>query len=167
MLLLGGKAMTIEEGMKTCRGAVASGKAYRKFKELVERQGGDASFIEHPEKYRQVGSSVEVRSSTSGDLDRIDALELGFTAVVLGAGRTKVDDEIQPGSGILLKKKIGDSVDAGDTLAVIYGEDNSRLEQARHRVERAFSVATEPSTQPPLIHAIIDEHGVTPWRGGS
>ena len=77
----------------------------------------------------------------------------------------RVEDVIEPAAGIVLKKKVGDSVNAGDTLAVLYTDNESILDQARHRLEGAFNIATEPSAQPPLIHAMIDEQGVHPWQG--
>jgi pyrimidine-nucleoside phosphorylase len=160
MLMLGGKAKTIEEGMERCVDAVRSGNALKKFRELVVHQGGDVSYIDDPKKYLTSKHSVAVCSTTSGDIESIDALEIGHTSVILGAGRMKVDDVIDPKAGILLKKKVGESVNIGETLAVIYTDNEKILDAAKHRVERAFTVATEPSTQSPLIHAMVDENGV-------
>jgi pyrimidine-nucleoside phosphorylase len=84
---------------------------------------------------------------------------------MLGAGRMKVDDAIDPKAGIMLKKKVGDAVEAGETLAVLYTDREDVVENVVHRLERAFVVATEPSPALPLIKALIDEGGVHPWHG--
>jgi len=165
MLMLGKKAATIQEGIATCRKAVESGRAFDKFLDMVKRQGGDRSYIERPETYPKSRCLREIRSTCSGDLDSIDALEVGFVAIMLGAGRMKVDDAIDPKAGIMLKKKVGDAVEAGETLAVLYTDREDVVENVVHRLERAFVVATEPSPALPLIKALIDEGGVHPWHG--
>lgn len=134
MVMLGKKAASIEEGMALCRQTIRSGKAYEKFLELIRRQGGDLGMVEHPERYPQSTCVKEIKSTTSGDLDSIDALEVGFVSVMLGAGRMKVGDRIDPKAGILLKKKIGDSVSRGETLAVLYADDKEVVESASHRL---------------------------------
>jgi pyrimidine-nucleoside phosphorylase len=165
MLMLSKKAATIQEGIATCRKAVESGRAFDKFLDMVKRQGGDRSYIERPETYPKSRYLREIRSTCSGDLDSIDALEVGFVAIMLGAGRMKVDDAIDPKAGIMLKKKVGDAVEAGETLAVLYTDREDIVENVAHRLERAFVVATEPSPALPLIKALIDEGGVHPWHG--
>lgn len=164
MLVLGKKASSIEEGMAMCEESVRSGKAFDKFKQLVQKQGGDVSYIENPAKYPASKFSAEVKSATNGDIDNIDALEIGFVGIMLGAGRMKVEDTIDPKAGIVLKKKVGDSVTAGETLAILYTDKQAVLEAAVHRVDKAFSIATEHSTSQPLISAFIDETGAHPWH---
>jgi pyrimidine-nucleoside phosphorylase len=165
MLMLGGKANSIKEGATLCRDTIQSGKALRKFIELVRRQGGDVSFINNLRKYPTSKYSIEIKSSSTGYVDSIDALEVGFVGIMIGAGRMKVDDVIDPKAGILLRKKVGDSIDAGETLATLYTDNEQIVDQAKHRIERAFLIATEHPPPPPLlILAIIDNQGVHPWR---
>lgn len=166
MLMLGGKANTVDEGAAACKEAIRSGKAYEKFLEIVKRQGGDVAIIEHPERYPKSVYVKEIVSSSSGDLDAIDATEIGFTSVMLGAGRTRVDDPIDPKAGIILKKKVGDYVEQGEPLAVFFTDNADVVDKAVHRLQRAFVVATEPSIAQPLIKAVVDASGVRPWRPG-
>jgi len=166
MLLAGAKALSIEEGISKCRGAIQSGKAWDKFEEMVRRQGGSMAFVENPDSYPKSAFNKEIKSAASGYIDNIDALEVGFIGIMLGAGRMKVEDSIDPKAGIIFRKKVGDSADPGDTLAVIHTDNKNILEQAAHRLEKAISVATEPSVHPPLIHALIDKEGVHPWHRG-
>lgn len=165
MVMMGGKAASLEEGMTKCKAVIHSGAAYRKFLEMVRRQGGDVSVIEHPETYPKSRFTHDVKSTVSGDLDEIDPMEVGFVSSMLGAGRTKLDDGIDHKAGIVLKKKVGDSVSHGETLATVYTDNKNILDAAVHRLERAFVVATEPSISQPLIKKMVNVNGVHPWRG--
>lgn len=165
MVWMGGKAKSLEAGISECRSALKSGKAWEKFLELVKAQDGDMSYLQNPRKYPRCKYSKEIKSTSSGDIDNIDALEVGFVNIMLGAGRMKVDDAIDPKAGIILKKKVGDSVDAGEILAVLFTDKKDILESAAHRLERAFGIATEPSVSQPLIRSMIDKLGIHPWHG--
>ena len=165
MVMLGGKAVSIEEGISKCKNVLQTGKAMDKFKELVRRQGGDVSFITNPGKYPKSKYAIEVKSTSKGYVHNIDALEVGFIGIMLGAGRMKVDDIIDPKAGIRLMKKVGDSVKAGDTLAIMQTDNQEILETAAHRLEKAICVATAPCAPSPLIRAMINEEGIFPWHG--
>ena len=163
MVMLGGKAASIEEGTGLCRRAIESGKALDKFVQIVRRQGGDISYLEDCRKYPASKFMIEIRSSTAGDIDNVDAFEIGLAAIMLGAGRMKLEDGIDPKAGIVLKKKAGDSVEIGEPLAALFTDRESAGKEARARVERAFSIATESSASPRLIHSMVDERGAHPW----
>jgi pyrimidine-nucleoside phosphorylase len=165
MVMLGGKAKSIEEGVAKCKETIKSGAAYKKFLQMVERQGGDKSFIEDLSKYPKSKFSAEVKSSSAGYVENIDALEVGFVGIMVGAGRMKVDDVIDMKSGILFHKKVGDKVTATETLATIYAEDKPKLEAAAKRLQDSFRIGKNIPILPPLIHALIDEKGVKEWKG--
>ncbi|MBU1299980.1 MAG: thymidine phosphorylase, partial [Bacteroidetes bacterium] len=103
--------------------------------------------------------------NTQGVINSIDALEVGFTGIMIGAGRMKVDDVIDPKAGIIFRKKVDDAVSNGDILATIFVDDKTILEAAALRLERAIVIASEPLTSLHLIHAFIDESGVHEWKG--
>ena len=166
MVMLGGKAATIREGIAQCRKAISSGRALAKFRELVRHQGGDISSIDEPDKYRLASSVHELKSTTSGFIQSIDALEIGFSAIMLGAGRMKVEDRIDPRAGILLKRKAGERVDAGETLAVLYADTNVGVAQVAQRVDHAIVIGEHSPTIPPLVHSYVDDRGARPWTGG-
>lgn len=163
MLMLGGKATSIEEGTGLCRRAIESGTALDKFMQIVRRQGGDVSYLEDFRKYPASKFMIEIRSPSAGDIDNVDALELGLAAIMLGAGRMTLEDGIDPKAGIVLRKKAGDAVEIGEPLAALFTDSESAAKEARPRVERAFSIATEPSVFPRLIHSMVDDRGVHPW----
>ena len=163
MLMLGGKATSIEEGTGLCRRAIESGTALDKFMQIVRRQGGDVSYLEDFRKYPASKFMIEIRSPSAGDIDNVDALELGLAAIMLGAGRMTLEDGIDPKAGIVLRKKAGDAVEIGEPLAALFTDSESAAKEARPRVERAFNIATEPSVFPRLIHSMVDDRGVHPW----
>ena len=163
MLMLGNKVQSLKEGMERCKEVVKNGKVYEKFIQLVKRQGGDISFIEHLEKYPSSKYSGEITSTQSGFVTGIDSLELGLTGIELGAGRTKVDDVIDPKAGIRLTKKVGDAVTAGETLAFFYTDNKKAVDGASERIARAFAIGSSKPASAPLIISQVDENGVTPF----
>ena len=164
MVMLGGKSKTIEEGMRQCREAIRSGAAWKKFLAMVKRQHGDISYLEDPGKYAKSKFQSDVKSSSVGYVNALDAKEIGFAGILLGAGRMTIKDPIDPKAGILLHKKIGDPVEKGMSLATLYADDETKLHDALRRVEKAFTISSNPVKQTPLIKAMIDEQGVHPWR---
>ncbi len=163
MVYLGKKAPSIQEGIALCKQTIEDETAFKKFLELVEAQGGDVSFIENLEKYPISGFSLEVKAFDRGYIGEIDSLELGLASIMLGAGRQRIDEAIDPKAGILLKKKVGDAVDAGDTIATLYTEREEILARTRDRVSSAFKVVQTKRPRQPLILDVVDKNGVRKW----
>ncbi len=163
MVMLGGKAESIDEGIAQCRTAINSGSAFQTFRKMVLHQGGDISFIEQPQQYRSCKIQHEIKSSVSGVVSGVNALEIGFSSILLGAGRMKVEDRIDPAAGILLRKKTGDTVVAGETLAVLHTNNSAVIEQAANRIRQAIIIEGSALKQSPLVRSFVDEKGVHPW----
>ncbi|MGE5315802.1 MAG: thymidine phosphorylase [Acidobacteriota bacterium] len=161
MVMLGKKAGSLSEGIARCREAVASGKAYDKFCELVRMQGGDVSFIEHVERYPASRYRLEITARRDGFITSIDSLELGFSGIMLGAGRTKVDDVIDPKAGILLKKKSGAAVARGEIVAEVFTDREEMLVPAGERIARAFQYGERAPVIGPLVISRVDKAGVS------
>jgi pyrimidine-nucleoside phosphorylase len=163
MLWLGGKADSIEEGMKLCKSAIYSGKAYEKFCQIVARQGGDVSFIEHPEKYRKAKHSVEAKAQVDGYIVGFDTMKIGLLGIELGAGRKKVDDAIDPAAGIRITRKLGDRVTAGEVIASIH-TNNANIAQRGAAEIAAYVHIEEHAVSPPrLVRTYLDSTGVKSW----
>ena len=113
---------------------IKNGKALEKFMEFVSAQGGDASYALDTNKFAQAKEIVEVKSKSSGYVSHIDALAIGHAAMLLGAGRETMADTIDPAVGIVLNKKVGDSVKEGEVLCSIYTNGKNTSEA----VSRAF-----------------------------
>jgi pyrimidine-nucleoside phosphorylase len=160
MVTLGKRAANLREGIERCKEVVANGKAYKKFCALVERQGGDVAFLEHPELYPVSKHAIEITARRTGFIASIDSLELGFAGIMVGAGRTMVDDRIDPKAGILLRKKAGDNVDLGETVATLYTDNDDTLVAAAERVARAFSYSETAPSFGPLVISRVDAGGV-------
>jgi pyrimidine-nucleoside phosphorylase len=165
MVYLGKKAKSIEEGIEKCRKSIADGSAYRKLLDLIRAQGGSVNAIENLERYSLPKFAMEIKSSEHGFIGEIDSFELGLTSISLGAGREKMDDIIDMKAGIVLKKKVGDAVDIGDSLAVFYTDRENVLGTARERIAKAFKVSPTQPEQTPMILDIIDKNGIREWIG--
>jgi pyrimidine-nucleoside phosphorylase len=163
MLFLGGKAVSVEEGMKLCRSAIWSGKAYEKFLEIVKRQGGDVAFLEQPSRYPVVTETVEVRSDAAGYVSSFETMRIGLLAIELGAGRKKVDDVIDPGAGILLKKKMGEKVEKGDVLATVFANAGKPLDRVARELGSCLRITGIAPARTAMIRSRVDEAGVHPW----
>lgn len=164
MVWLGGKAISLKEGVQHCEHAVHSGKAYEKFIQLVRRQSGDVSYIENPRKYPVSKYGGTITAASDGFIVSIDSLELGFSGIVLGAGRRQVDERIDPKAGITLRKKTGDAVVKGDVVAEYYTDRSDILDAVARRIAAAFEIGSTRPAMTPLIHSIVNADGITSFR---
>jgi pyrimidine-nucleoside phosphorylase len=163
MLFVGGKASNIQEGVRACESAIWSGRAYEKFLELVRVQGGELSYIENPGKYPKPAFSIPVTSPASGYVSGFETRQIGVLATELGAGRMSVDDTIDPKAGILFKKKTGDPVEKGETLAVIQTDKPSADTPWEERLARLISIGPAPPERRAMIVSMVDRDGAKTW----
>jgi pyrimidine-nucleoside phosphorylase len=155
MVRLAGRCQTVEECRALLMETLQSGTALERFRDLVRAQGGVPSVIERPEIMPQAQIVKEVRAFRPGYVETIDAMEVGLTVALLGAGRVRKGDPIDPAVGLVLAVKVGDCVEKGQLLYTIHANDEERLAQAERRLQDAFFFSAEPVTPPPLIHRII------------
>ena len=120
MLKMGGLGDNLEENKEKIKDAIKSGKAFQKFIQMVEKQGGDISYLLHPEKFEKAKYITPVLAEKEGKIQKLHALSIAEIACSLGAGRTRKEDKIDPAVGIVLEKKIGDKVKKQDTLGYLY-----------------------------------------------
>ena len=140
------KKVSSEEAREILVNQLKNGKAYDKFKELVEAQGGDIN------KIKKSSKEFSIRSEKTGYINKIDALKLGEIAKSIGAGRNTLDDEIDYEVGIVLNKKIGDSVVKGEELAKVYLKDK---DVSADEIINCFKISEELTNEPKLILGII------------
>ena len=156
MLYLGGKAATVEAGKSLAQEMIASGKAFEKFRQIIELQGGDPRVMDDPKRLPQAASRLDITAARSGYIREIACRELGVACVVLGGGREKKEDTVDPAVGITVHKRLGDAVRSGDPLCTIHYNSTARLEEARALVSTSFRIADAPPDQlPPLVHNIL------------
>jgi len=149
------KDMPLDEARREVEDAIESGRAYEKFLCWIRAQGGDTSYIE--ENRLPVGSfSREVLSPANGYLTALDAEKVGYSACILGAGRLTKDDTPDLSAGIVLRKQRGDFVKAGESLAVLYTSDESRLDSAEAQfLSGAVILPDRIAEQHPLIYKAV------------
>lgn len=120
MVYLANKASSLEEAEEMLKEVIRNGKALEKFKVFIANQGGDPSVVDHPEKLPQAAYLIEVPAKQDGVVAEIVADEIGTAAMLLGAGRATKDSEIDLAVGLMLNKKVGDTVKAGESLVTIH-----------------------------------------------
>jgi pyrimidine-nucleoside phosphorylase len=155
MAVLGGAASSLDEAKDKLRAAIDNGEALEKFRVFLKNQGGDASVVDDPSKLPQAEYQFEVKAEESGFVEEIAAEEIGIASAMLGAGRQTKEDEIDLAVGLVLKKKVGDRVEQGDTLAVIHSNsedireveqkiiDNYRIGSRENKIELIKQIITE------------------------
>lgn len=155
MLVIGEKAKDLETGRAMILNALKDRRGYEKLKEMVKNQGGDESYVEHPEKFPLAPVIFEVPSPKSGYLTEINAQEIGETSVEMGAGRVKKEDKIDHRVGIIVHHKVGDQVKQGDVLFTLHAKDTLSMQKAMERVLHACKFSNIPCKPLPLFYEVI------------
>lgn len=138
--------------------AIDSGEALKKLQLMVQHHGGDASYIQHPDKF-PLGNVVQLKATKDGYIAHMNTADIGRASTMLGGGRMTKDDVIDFSVGIVMKVELGDKVCKGDTLCDIYHQDKG-LTQAQQLLASAIAIE---NTQPPkhkIAYAYVDKNGV-------
>ncbi len=155
MLRLGGLTRSAEEGAARMSGLIRDGSGLAAFRAVVKAQGGDVRVIDDPGRLPRASGSCRLAAARSGFVTALEARKVGDAAVMLGAGRSRMDDRLDYGAGIYLERKVGDRVAAGGTLAVLYASDPWRLRQGRAKLLEAYRIASCPPRQSPLVRKAL------------
>jgi pyrimidine-nucleoside phosphorylase len=151
MVRLGGAAATLAEAEARVRDALTSGRGLNKLREIIAHQGGDPRVIDEPQRLPNAPHCEKFRASRSGFVTDIDAEKIGRAAVLLGAGRNRVEDTVDPAAGVLLLAVVGEKVKSGELLAELYHSDPARVPTALALIEEAYTVGDEPPASAPLV----------------
>ncbi|GED29505.1 pyrimidine-nucleoside phosphorylase [Brevibacillus centrosporus] len=155
MLVLGGLVEDEQSGRAKLEEIMASGKAVEKLAQMVEAQGGDKSDVYETSRLPKAAIIHELVASDDGYVAQIDAEAVGHASVVLGAGRLTKEMAIDLAVGMVLHKKRGDQVKAGDILMTIHANKEELLASALQELEGAIVISTKPPVDQPLIYKII------------
>ncbi|MBQ2723313.1 MAG: thymidine phosphorylase [Clostridia bacterium] len=139
--------------------AISSGQAKNKLIEMVYAQGGQASYIEHPERF-SLGQQLDVVALRDGYVGQMETCDIGYAVNILGGGRMQKDDQLDHGVGIKMQVDLGDKVKKGDVLATIYHRDKN-VEQAKQLLEKSIFITDSKPLSTKTIHAYVDKNGVT------
>lgn len=155
MLFLGGGAAELQEGKRIAEEMIATGRARDKFQQVIRQQGGDGRVVDDTKRLPRAKGVETIRSARGGYVSRIACEQIGKACVLLGGGREKQEDEIDPAVGIVLEKKVDDAVRAGDPLCHVHYNSESRLREALSLIELSLVVSDDPPQPRPLIRKII------------
>ena len=161
MLVSAKVASDYEDGVKRIREALESGAALEKFKEFVANQGGNPMVAEDYSLLPKASHIVEIKSDKTGYIEKIEAETVGVSAMILGAGRETKEDKLDLSAGIILKKKVGDFVNEGDTLAEMHFTRENKLEEATRRFKNAYIISEEKPELKKLIYGVVTKDGIS------
>jgi pyrimidine-nucleoside phosphorylase len=155
MIFLGKKAASLEEARRLAEEKLVDGSGYKKFKLVVAAQGGNPQALDKFELLPNATGMREVASPRGGYVSSIDAQDIGSASNMIGAGRDKKEDAIDPAVGIILEVKAGEKVDAGSVLCRLYYTKEDRVEEAAEMVEDAFRISAQKPEERELILEVV------------
>jgi pyrimidine-nucleoside phosphorylase len=163
IVALGGRADDETDAERRVREALRSGAALAKFEAVIARQGGDARVVADPSRLPQAASLKTIDAGQDGFVVGIDAELVGRASMQLGAGRDQVDAVIDPATGIVVEKKPGAAVAAGDPILRLHYNDARRLPEATRLAESAIQIGPQPPVAAPLVRAWVHAAGETSY----
>ncbi len=160
MLQLGGAAETVSEGKQQSARLIRSGAALEKFRQMIELQGGDPRVIDDARHLPQAQHTMKVASARAGYVASMQCEQIGTACVILGGGRERKEDAVDPSVGIVLHKKVGDRVADSEPLATIYYNAEAKAQRACQLIEASCQIDdAPPAVKLPLIHQVIGKSG--------
>jgi len=152
MLVLGGVCKDEDEAKRKLDEAISSGEALERFGCMIEMQGGDRRVIENTDLLPRAGEIVVAEAQASGYVSAMDTAQLGISALLLGAGRSKKDDVIDPAVGYWMKRRLGEWVEKGEALAEFHVNSRGNFEEALKRFQNAIRISREPGEAVKVIY---------------
>ena len=155
LAVMAAKVSSIGEGKALLSDALNQGAAWQKWREFVANQGGDLQAVDQPDLLPTAPIQVELPAPESGYIAAVDALALALAVGEIGGGRLHKDDTIDAAVGIVLHRKVGDHVQAGEPLAILHGRTPADADRARERLNQAWSMRGTAVEPPPLIFELL------------
>ncbi|MCL2810513.1 MAG: thymidine phosphorylase [Clostridia bacterium] len=160
MLVAAGKAPDTATARAKLTEALRCGAGLQKLRQMIQAQGGDPRVADDPSLLPQAVHRVPVPTLRAGYVARMDTVAIGYAAQSLGAGRVTKDDVIDPAVGLVMQVRIGDRVEAGQPLAVLYANDTEHVAEALEAVQRAIVIEDTQVEPPRLIRALVTAEGI-------
>ncbi|MGH9633100.1 MAG: thymidine phosphorylase, partial [Bryobacteraceae bacterium] len=155
MIFLGKITQTLDDARELAQAKLLDGSGYRKFKEVIEAQGGNPQVLDRFELLPNASGAREILCPRPGYISAIDAEYIGLASTMIGAGRDTKEDAIDPAVGVILEAKVGQKIDAGSVLCRLYHTREDRLEEAAQMVEDAFRISANPPEERNLILEVV------------
>ncbi|HEV7521776.1 MAG TPA: thymidine phosphorylase [Candidatus Angelobacter sp.] len=158
MFLLGKRVGSVDEGRELAEQMISTGKARDKFREMISLQGGNTAVMDDPGLLPQARHQADVKSPASGFVTAIMCEQIGTAGVLLGGGRARKEDSVDPAVGMMVHKKLGDRVTAGEALCTVHYNSAERLASAAPLIEKSYTIeAAGLRAKRPLVHRIIGD----------
>ncbi len=156
MLQLTAVETTLDAARGRIRATLASGAGLETFRQVIELQGGDPRVCDDTGRLPQARERFELLAESAGVVGRIACRSVGHACMLLGGGRETVDSRIDPAVGVVLRKKVGERVAKGESLATVHANDRKRLDDAVQRLRTAFEIGETAPVPRPLIHTVLE-----------
>ena len=155
MIFLAKLVPTLDDARELALQKLADGSAFRKLRDVVQAQGGDPKSLDKFELLPNATGMREIASPRAGYVTAIDAEDIGLASGLMGAGRDKKEDKIDPAVGMILEAKIGDKVEAGSVLCRLYYTKEEQVDEAADMVEDAFRISSQKPDPRELILEVV------------
>lgn len=155
ILKMADPALSDEKAIEKQRAVINDGSALEKFIETVRLHGGDTSVLEKPESHTKANLQADFKADRTGYLQAIDTMQLGFLGIELDAGRRQTSDVIDPDTGFIIHKRLGDKIQAGEALITIFANKKPAMESMQKQLGKAFQIGDEPIDAPKLVYEKI------------
>jgi pyrimidine-nucleoside phosphorylase len=155
MLYLGGAAKTPKQGRADSAKRIQSGAALERFRHMVELQGGNPRAIDDASLLPRAKFIAQVTATKSGFITQMDCYSVGVASVILGGGRMKKEDSVDPSVGIIMHRKLGDTVSAGELLCTIHYNSETQAVEAGALLQKSIEVGEREPAKNPLIYRVI------------
>ena len=156
LLMLSNIASTQGEAEIMLKKAVEDGSGFTRLRSMLEEMGGDVRYVDDPNLLVRTKRIVPIYKDCTGYIKKLDAKSIGLAALLLGAGREKAGDTVDPAVGILMKKRCGDRIEKDEPIAYMYVNDETNLDEAVSKLVNAVSVADEKPEDEALVYDIIE-----------
>ena len=156
LLMLSNIASTQEEAEIMLKKAVEDGSGFTRLRSMLEEMGGDVHYVDDPNLLVRTKRIVPIYKDCTGYIKKLDAKSIGLAALLLGAGREKAGDTVDPAVGILMKKRCGDRIEKDEPIAYMYVNDETNLDEAVSKLVNAVCVADEKPEDEALVYDIIE-----------
>lgn len=157
MLIAAGRVKEEQEARAMLAKVISDGSALNKLEQFVQAQGGNPEAVRNPALLPKADIVEEIPSPCSGYVKKIDCEEIGICSLILGGGRETKESVIDLSVGLILHKKVGDYVEAGQSLATIHANDRQKFMTAKERFLKAYHITTEEVTKKPLIKGLVTD----------
>jgi len=162
MFYLGERTASVDEGRKLAQQMIANGLAFEKFCEVTQLQDGNAEALRDIRKLPTARSRREIRSETAGYIQTINCEQVGIASLVLGGGREKKEDSIDPAVGIVLHKKVGDAIAKNEPICTLHYNADARLGEAESLVRSSYAISASRAAAPAKLIRQVIEGGSKP-----